>query len=71
MQKALLVIVGVLEGLLAPGVARVKFAGKAVGGLDDREVWSTAASTIDRCTRALGRAALGEDGWSASTTKRR
>ncbi|MCP2244475.1 hypothetical protein [Lentzea aerocolonigenes] len=131
MRKALLVIVGVLVGLLAPGVAhaetppgcasaqqigstaRVKFAddttaasvkqfarcgknwgyvfvwadwasrhtlfhvtvavttddgrahGKDGGGLNDREAWSKATSTIDRCTRALG-----EDGWSSSTTRK-
>ena len=44
--------------------------GKVVGALNDREVWSNAAATVDRCTRALGRVALGEDGWSAYTSRR-
>jgi hypothetical protein len=45
--------------------------GKVVGALHDREVWSNAAATVDRCTRASGRVALGEDGWSACTSRRR
>jgi len=44
--------------------------GKVVGRVDQREVWSKATSTVDRCTRALGRVALGEDGWSVYTGRR-
>ena len=43
--------------------------GKVLGRLDQREVWSKATATIDRCTRALGVVSLGEDGWSAYSSE--
>ncbi|MEU0881267.1 hypothetical protein ABZ345_21875 [Lentzea sp. NPDC005914] len=44
--------------------------GKVIGRLDQREVWSKGTSTINECTRAAGIVALGEDGWSANTSRR-
>ncbi len=44
--------------------------GRVAGRVEQREVWSDAASTINRCTRALGAVKLGEDGWSAYSTRR-
>jgi len=44
--------------------------GRVVGRLDQREVWSKATATISRCTRALGVVKLGEDGWSAYSSRR-
>ena len=44
--------------------------GKVIGRLDQREVWSKAANTVNRCTRAVGVVSLGEDGWSAYTSRR-
>jgi hypothetical protein len=44
--------------------------GKVIGRVDQREVWSNAASTVNQCTRALGVVSLGEDGWSAYSSKR-
>jgi hypothetical protein len=44
--------------------------GKVIGRLNQREVWSKPADTVNRCTRAMGRVALGEDGWSAYTGRR-
>lgn len=43
--------------------------GKVVGRVGQREVWSKPTDTVTRCTRALGRVALGEDGWSAYSSK--
>lgn len=43
--------------------------GKVTGRVNQREVWSKPTDTINRCTRALGRVALGEDGWSAYSSK--
>ncbi|HEX8867908.1 MAG TPA: hypothetical protein VF821_19775 [Lentzea sp.] len=44
--------------------------GKVIGRLDQREVWSKGTDTVNRCTRALGVVSLGEDGWSAYTSRR-
>ncbi|WP_156213894.1 hypothetical protein [Lentzea aerocolonigenes] len=44
--------------------------GKVIGRLDQREVWSKPADTVNRCTRAVGVVSLGEDGWSTYTSKR-
>ncbi len=44
--------------------------GKVIGRVDQREVWSKGTDTVDRCTRALGVVSLGEDGWSAYTSRR-
>ncbi|SER04602.1 hypothetical protein SAMN05216188_107188 [Lentzea xinjiangensis] len=44
--------------------------GRVVGRVDQREVWSAPAGTVDRCTRALGVVKLGEDGWSAYSSRR-
>jgi hypothetical protein len=55
MKRALLVIVGVPAGLLAPGVAHAE---------------TPPGCATDRCTRAFGRVALGEDGWSSCTARR-
>lgn len=44
--------------------------GKVIGRVNQREVWSKSTDTVNRCTRALGRVALGEDGWSAYSSKR-
>jgi hypothetical protein len=44
--------------------------GKVTGRLDQREVWSKGTGTINRCTRAMGRVALGEDGWGAYSARR-
>ncbi|MEU3645044.1 hypothetical protein AB0E59_16805 [Lentzea sp. NPDC034063] len=44
--------------------------GKVIGRVDQREVWSKATATIASCTRALGVVSLGEDGWSAYSSRR-
>jgi hypothetical protein len=44
--------------------------GKVIGRLEQREVWSKAAGTVNRCTRAMGRVALGEDGWGSYSSRR-
>lgn len=44
--------------------------GKVTGSLDQREVWSKGVATLDKCTRAMGRVALGEDGWGAYSSRR-
>ena len=44
--------------------------GKVIGRVNQREVWSKGTDTINRCTRAMGRVALGEDGWGAYSTRR-
>ncbi|MET9629418.1 hypothetical protein ABZX92_18340 [Lentzea sp. NPDC006480] len=44
--------------------------GKVIGRVDQREVWSKGVPTVNECTRAVGVVSLGEDGWSATTSRR-